>query len=151
VEEQTLPLLFGSLPDRAPPRDVLADRAKYQRTLHALHILCQPPALFDVFVIRLTTKLDILGTPTSVAVDKEATAAYAHSILLTILQTLTAKVDEKHSDVPRYIERLLPRLFNLFIYAAYTSEDSYSIYQDPRLLQTAGQIITLVLETAPLE
>lgn len=153
IEQETLPLFFSSLPDRAPAQDMTVERGKYQRTLRALKILCQPPDLFEVLVIHLTTKLDILGTASTseMSYNKEATAAYAHSILTCILQTLTAKIDDKHTDIPKYIERLVTRLFNLIIYSAYTSEESYYIYHDHRTLQTAGRIVTLVVQVISFE
>ncbi|KAJ4000828.1 ARM repeat-containing protein [Lentinula boryana] len=148
IKEQTLPLLFSILPEDAPGRDAALDRARAWRILSALNTLCRPVELFETLVIRLTTKLDLLCVPSDTAplpVDREPRAAYAHSILTTLHQTLLVKVDDGHADVAKYIESLVPRLFNLFIYSALVSKDDDSIATDPRLITVAGQIITTVV------
>lgn len=149
--DQTLPLLFNDLPDRAPPRDAVADRIKYRRVLTALSTLCQQPELFEVFMIRLTTRVELLCSATDIEADLEPRAAYAHAILKSIAQTMSSKVDEKHVDVPKYIDRLVPRLFNLFIYSALTSDGGYVIATDPRLILVAGDIISLVTQCLTVE
>ncbi|PBK72546.1 ARM repeat-containing protein [Armillaria solidipes] len=151
VVDQTLPLLFNDLPDRAPPRDAVADRIKYRRVLTALSTLCQQPELFEVFMIRLTTRVELLCSATDIEADLEPRAAYAHAILKSIAQTMSSKVDEKHADVPKYIDRLVPRLFNLFIYSALTSDGGYVIATDPRLILVAEDIISLVTQCLTVE
>ncbi|KAK0239096.1 ARM repeat-containing protein [Armillaria nabsnona] len=151
VVDQTLPLLFNDLPDRAPPRDAVADRIKYRRVLTALSTLCQQPELFEVFMIRLTTRVELLCSATDIEADLEPRAAYAHAILKSIAQTMSSKVDEKHVDVPKYIDRLVPRLFNLFIYSALTSDGGYVIATGPRLILVAGDIISLVTQCLTVE
>ncbi|SJL03979.1 uncharacterized protein ARMOST_07336 [Armillaria ostoyae] len=152
VVDQTLPLLFNDLPDRAPPRDAVADRIKYRRVLTALSTLCQQPELFEVFMIRLTTRVELLCSATDIEADLEPRAAYAHAILKSIAQTMSSKVDEKHADVPKYIDRLVPRLFNLFIYSALTSDGGKvhaSAYQvhDANILADASGFLSQQLET----
>ncbi|THU86243.1 ARM repeat-containing protein [Dendrothele bispora CBS 962.96] len=146
IREQTLPLLFGSLPDRAPERNAAADRVKLWRTLSALSTLCTEPELFETFVIRLLTKLDLLCFPAMADADKEPAAAYAHSILTTIYQTVLAKAEDGHADVPKYIESLVPRLFHLFIYSAFAF-DNDSVANDPKLVATGGHIITVIVRS----
>lgn len=153
VQEQTLPLLFSSLPDKAPDREAASDRAKCWRTLSALTTLCVHPELFETLVIRLTTKLDLICAPRTsfeTREDAEPDSAYAHSLLKTIANTLSAKVDARHPDVPKYIDRLVPRLYNLFIYCA-LQPGSYIIANDPRLVSVAGDIIMLVTQCLPLQ
>ncbi|KAH8111038.1 ARM repeat-containing protein [Phellopilus nigrolimitatus] len=154
VEESTLPLLFTSLPDSPPARDAHADRAKYWRTLRWLARLCVSAPLFETLVVRLSTKLDLVCAPKTScgeAQDTETRTAYAHSILRTLTSVLELKVNARHSDVPKYIDRLVPRLYNLFIYLS-SAETSYGfIVTDSRLLSVAGQVITLVVQTIPIE
>lgn len=153
IEETTLPLLFSSLPDRAPPRAAHAERAKYWRILRWLTKLCLPAPLFETLVVRLSTKLDIICAPLSGVEDPdpEPRAAYAHSILKTLVKVLDIKIVAKHPDVSKYIDRLLPRLFNLFIYLATSEKERGRIDADPRLLDVAGQIITLIVQSVPAE
>ena len=151
VSDNTLPLLFTSLPDRAPPRDAEADRIKYWRTLASLKKLCTQPDLFETLVVRLSTKLDLLcvpsGSETSATEDLEPAAAYAHSILKTLADVLATKIELGHTDVVKYVDRLVPRLYNLFVYSALEAETREVVATDPRLLAVAAQIVTLVTQT----
>ncbi|KAI0629374.1 ARM repeat-containing protein [Trametes polyzona] len=152
VSRNTLPMLFTSLPDKAPPRDAEADRIRYWRTLSYLKRLCTQPDLFETLVVRLSTKLDLLCVPSPSAEeqatdDLEPAAAYAHSILKTLADVLSAKIDLGHADVAKYIDRLVPRLYNLFIYSALLAEERPMPATDPRLLAVTAQIITLITQT----
>ncbi|KAF8967720.1 ARM repeat-containing protein [Flammula alnicola] len=156
VAEQTLPLLFSSLPDFAPSRESVSERTKYWQTLSALHRLCIQQELFENLVIRLTTKLDLLCFPSAeqarvVSADPEPSAAYAHMILKTLAQALDTKVKKKHPDVVKYIDRLVPSIFNLFVASAFLSEEQTMIATEPRLIQVAGEIITLVVQSLSLQ
>lgn len=151
VEEQTLPLLFSALPDIAPSRDAATERLKCWRVLSTLKTLCTQAELFETLIIRLTTKLDLICAPSAGTIeiedDPEPRAAYAHSILKTISQTLSAKVDKAHPDVSKYVDRLVPRLYSLFIYSALVGDNQNMVATDPRLVEAAGEIITLVIQT----
>jgi hypothetical protein len=150
IEVQTLPLLFSFLPDKAPLRNATAERVKYWRALSGLSKLCRHPELFEILVIRLTTKLDIIcATPSGDATDNELNAAYAHSILTTIAATLAFKVDNSHADVPKYIDRLVPRLLHLLIFSSVVTSDQLPIAADLRIVKITARILTLVAETLP--
>ncbi|KAF9006023.1 ARM repeat-containing protein [Cyathus striatus] len=149
IKDQTLPLLFSSLPDVAPSREAVAERAKCWRILSALKVLCVQPELFETLVIRLTTKLDLICIAKEW--DSEPSAAYAHSILKTISLTLSTKVDQGHPDVVKYVDRLVPRIFNLFIHSALVPNRASMVATNTRLLQVAGEIITLVIQTLSLQ
>lgn len=150
-----MPLLFSTLPDQAPPREATSDRAKYWRILSALGELCLQPELFEILVIRLTTKLDLICIPAmkspSAQTDAEPTAAYAHAILTVISTTLTKKAQKGDADLPKYRTRLTPRIYNLFIHSALLSETNYMVAAHPRLIAVAAQIITAVTQTIPAE
>ncbi len=152
ISEATLPLLFNSLPDRAPPRSADLERQKYWRTLAFLKRLCIQPDLFETLVVRLTTKLDLLCSPGNTSEgrieDIEPTAAYAHSILRTLSDALAAKIGKGHTDVPKYIDRLLPRLYHLHISAALSLEDSVTrVAAGERLVAVSAEIVTMVTQT----
>ncbi|EAU90313.2 hypothetical protein CC1G_08995 [Coprinopsis cinerea okayama7 len=150
IVDQTLPLLFSSLSDSAPARDAVEERAKCWKILSYLEALCTPPSLFETLVIRLTTKLELLCSPSNQPEDSEPTAAYAHVILKTLANTLAKKVVKANPDVPKYLDRLVSRIFNLFIYTALEShEDKPSVTTDHRLIEVAAEVITLVVRTLP--
>ncbi|KIK23072.1 hypothetical protein PISMIDRAFT_29572 [Pisolithus microcarpus 441] len=161
VATQVLPPLFLALPDRPPPRDAHPQRAAYWHALSALSQLCTQPELFETFVIRLTTKLDLLCSPLPSAStnpppadildaeEMEPAAAYAHAILTALGNTLSAKVSKSRpdADVPKYINTLLPRLFRLCLEAAVSKEQQ--VFADMRLLRVVARIIGLVVEASP--
>jgi DNA repair/transcription protein MET18/MMS19 len=154
VEEQTLPLLFSSLPDRAPSKDDTLARHVYRKTLSQLQVICHQAELFETLVIRVLARLDLLCSaandlPTE---DLEATAAYAHSLLHSIAQVLVIKLDEHHPDVPKHIERLVPCLFNLFIASSFSDKEAGQLAaSEPRLISVAGRIITMVIQSVPTQ
>jgi DNA repair/transcription protein MET18/MMS19 len=150
VVEQTLPILFSGLPDGAPAREAAAGRAQVWKTLSYLQTLCTEPQLFDTLVVRLTTRLEHLYSKAGEVGDVEPSAAYAHAILKTLANTLQVKVSKKHADVAKYLERLVVRLFNIFVYSALEFKETAATFlEDPRLLQAAAQCMTLVVRSLP--
>ena len=71
----------------------------------------------------------------------------------TLADVLGAKIEAGHTDVVKYIDRLVPRLFNLFVWAALELEGEAEggararVATDPRLLAVGAQIVTLVTQT----
>ncbi|KAF8141740.1 ARM repeat-containing protein [Boletus edulis] len=161
LANQTLPSLFAMLPEQAPSRDAQTERAEYWRALRVLSKLCVQPTLFEILVIRLIAKLELLcslsmaqevsagGTPR--AEEIERSAAYAHALLVTLANTLSTKVSKTppDPDVPKYVDQLLSHLFRLFLVAAVTSERR--IMQDQRLLRAGARIVKLVVEALSIE
>ncbi|KAF8587853.1 ARM repeat-containing protein [Ramaria rubella] len=155
IEDTTLPLLFSSLPDTAPPREAVAEHAQYRRILSNLATLCAAPALFETLVIRLSTKLDLIcASPIITSTDQEVNAAYANFILLSLSNVLARKVDAGHMDIPKYLDRLVPRLYNLFIHAAMTGEKAIvaaGVARHPRLIEAGSNVIKQILQTVPVK
>jgi DNA repair/transcription protein MET18/MMS19 len=142
---------------------------KILNVLSALETLCVQAQLFETLVVRLTTKLDLICvpnahslTPSSATEEEvEVHAAYAHWILTTLSKTLQKKVDRGDPDIAKYIERLVPMIFNLFIFAAFVASDRgdeeterwrkrAAVATNPRLVKQAGEIMTLVVQALPL-
>ncbi|KAG8918476.1 hypothetical protein FRC00_012446, partial [Tulasnella sp. 408] len=160
VEQTTLPLLFGNLPDRAPTPDAKAERASYQRTLKCLSTLCLQQALFETLVIRLSTKLELVCSEfpplaegkdeNEVTVLREHSAAYVHALLQTLEDALDFKTASKlDADIPKYLDRLVPRLYALFVEAATSPKPSLALATDVRLLEVASGVILRVVRCNP--
>jgi len=147
VSETTLPLLFASLPDHPPGRADATARDRYWSTLTSLTQLCTQPALFETLVVRLSTKLELLCTPASEVTDVEPAAAYAHALLTTLANVLEKKVERGDVDVPKYIDRLVPRVCNLFFYAALADDKKNLVMTDSRLVSVASRIVNLIGES----
>ncbi|KAF8489304.1 ARM repeat-containing protein [Gautieria morchelliformis] len=154
VEETTLPLLFSTLPDSAPPAEAYVEHALYQRVLTNLTTLCVSPPLFETLVIRLSTKLDLICASTTTVSEQNVNSAYAHFILSCLSNVLTKKVEAGHADIPKYLDRLVPRLYNLFIYAAITGEHrdaAVGVARHPRLIQAGARVVQQIMQTVPSE
>ncbi|KZV63176.1 ARM repeat-containing protein [Peniophora sp. CONT] len=154
VSQNTLPLLFSLLPDEAPTREDVAGREKYWNVLSSLSRLCEQAVLFETLVVRLSTKLDLLCSPNPSASrrDPEPTAAYAHSILNTLSGVLEKKVERGDADVPKYIDRLVLPLLNLFIGGAVSKDDPSNLpVTDFRLILLVSNIVNLVMQTLSAE
>ncbi|KAJ7906016.1 ARM repeat-containing protein [Mycena leptocephala] len=151
VRDQTLPLLLNFLPARAPPRDDVSARARYQHVLNALSTLCGPPPLFETLVEALAPRLVAITFHSSSSSsggaeeDLELRAAYLHALLAAIKRALASKVDEGHTDVAGYADSLVPVLYGLCVHAAL--HDGGGPATDARVVGVMGDIIGLVVQS----
>ncbi|KAJ7227826.1 RNAPII transcription regulator C-terminal-domain-containing protein [Mycena haematopus] len=145
VRDQTLPLLLTSLPARAPQRDAVSARARYQHVLSALCTLCSPPPLFQALVLALTPRLTALAFPADSDADGdlELPAAYLHALLTAVKRTLAGKVDDGHADVAGYADSLVPVLYGVCVRAALRGGPA----REPRVVGVAGDIVGLVVQS----
>ncbi len=142
----TLPLLFSSLPDQAPARDDAEGRENYRMGLSALSRLCAQPNLFETLVVRLSVRLSLLYAPVTAPEDTEPSAAYAYALLSTIADVLARKVENGDVDVTKYLDRLVPRLFNLALYGALVTTGNTGV-ADPRVIDVISRLINLVTQS----
>jgi len=146
VEETTLPLLFHNLPDHSPALHDLTAREKYRSILKSLSELCTQPALFETLVIRITTKLELLSSSPVEQLPAETTdeeyreceIAFAFDLLHCLSTVIESKIKEKHVDLVKHFDRIIPRLYTLVIGAA--SENERALFRDARLLSIVGKI-----------
>lgn len=125
-----------------------------RQTLLSLQNLCVEPELFEILVVRLTTKLDLICFPSEERIaqlkgDLEPVAAYAHSILKTLSDCLATKEQKKDADLVKYIERLVPLIFNLFISSAFLSKERPMVATNSRLITVGGGIINHIVRSLP--
>jgi DNA repair/transcription protein MET18/MMS19 len=152
LEETTLPLLFTSLPDTAPAKDAESERSKYRRILSYLSVICIHPNLFDILVIRVTTKLELIFARQEGDGDKrECNAAYAYSLLSTLQTVLVTKVERGHVDVQKYVERFVPKLYELFFESAFGSKEGERVGTDSRLIGVAAGVVSAVVGASSRE
>ncbi|WVQ79530.1 hypothetical protein IAT38_001629 [Cryptococcus sp. DSM 104549] len=157
IESTTLPLLFHNLPDSAPALEAVTEREKYRSILGSLAALCVQPALFQTLVIRVTTKLDLLASSPfrapSVVLDdpmdggaspstdeRECTIAYAWDLLNTLSTVIDTKRKEKHVDIGKYFDQLVPRLYTLVVVAAQARGGGEPLFRDRRLVGVVARV-----------
>jgi len=146
VEDTTLPLLFHNLPDHSPTISDVTTREKYRSILKSLSELCIQPTLFETLVIRITTKLELISSSstdelpaeTSEEDYRECEIAFAFDLLHCLSSVIDTKIKEKHVDVAKHFDRIIPRLYTLVIGAASGREGA--LFQDTRLLAIVGRI-----------
>lgn len=160
LEETTLPMLFGRLPDRMPEpaKDSTPSsdgRGVVRRTLGALARLCAQPDLFDMLVVKLFTKLDLTCASTFKTKEEwEANVGYVRGLLVTVLTVLEEKTTKGHTDVPRYGVILCPRLFSLILSAATRDVEQDAqppVAADPRVVRDIGRLLTLLVRGLNVE
>lgn len=158
IEATTLPPLFHALPDRAPSISQEKARDTYRSVLHSLSQLCALPALFETLVIRVLTKLDLLSTPSPTPTDspddpmdaqpgldqRECSVAYAWDLIHCLAGVVDTKLEEKHVDVVKHFDTVVPRLFALCIESASVkrSKNRSPLFSDRRLLVVIGRLVT---------
>jgi DNA repair/transcription protein MET18/MMS19 len=130
-------------------REDIEGREKYRRGLSALSHLCVQPDLFETLVVRLSVRLSFLYAPTTAPEDPEPSAAYAHALLSTLADVLARKVEGGDLDVPKYVDRLVPRLFNLAAYGVLAAPGSAGVTDvaDPRVIGVSARLVNLVVQS----
>ncbi|KAG8854442.1 hypothetical protein FRB96_007504 [Tulasnella sp. 330] len=161
IENITLRSMFSALPDIAPSRDAKIERATYQSILKSLSALCSQPDLFETFVIRLFTKLELICSAVITMADRlstnelqtaaECNAAYAHAILATIDDVLKTKTSQGHTDLPKYTDRIVGRLFALVVDAAGRPDKGAAIAIHSRLLKVSESILLSLIRCMTTE
>lgn len=148
VEELALPVLIEQLPDRPPPREDTKAQARITSALAALRTICAHPVLFEKLVIRLSTKIDLVATAEGTG---EMASAYIRIILSTLSGLLNEKLEKGHADVGKYVERLVPALYSLFLRRIGEDERMEEIKIDIKVVDSAAEIISLVVSALPAE
>lgn len=157
IEEISLPILFGFLPDTAPSKGDVDGREGCIHALSSLEVLCTHPHLFERLIVHLTTKIEIVNSQTidtgsGLDLDGlEASIVYAHAMFKTLDAVITKKLDQDDKDVAKYIERFVPRLYYLFFEAAVSTDGQKPVGQDPRLISDASEIVSSIVSVLPPE
>lgn len=168
VETITLPLLFHNLPDQAPLLTETEARRKYRGILHSLAKLCVQPGLFETLVIRVTNKLDTLaGSPLSPRSNRdpdgphdqdgtidvrECTVAYAWDLLDCLSAVVDSKIREKHADVIKQFDQIVPRVYGLSVAAAAPRLGNIEpLFRDQRLLEATGRLSETLAGELPVD
>lgn len=150
IESVTLPLLFHRLPDQAPTTSDVTAREKYRSILDSLSQLCVQPTLFETLVIRINNKLELLASSSpatsSVSEDssedaRECTVSYAFDLINALSTVIDSKLAAKHTDLVKYFDQIIPRLYSLVIAAAAPRVGTViPVFRDRRLLSAIARV-----------
>lgn len=144
LEESTLPVLFGMLPDRIQSGDD-QDRVKgrIRRALGSLARLCDSTDFFDMLIVRLSTKIDLVCVSTE---EQEANIGYAQGLINTMIVVLEEKMTRKDRDTARY-GSLVPRLIGNVVEASLRSDSSTisTVTGNRKVIRDIGRLNTLLV------
>lgn len=149
VENTTLPLLFSALPDRILGAQDQVDKVKstIRYALGSLSRLCDAPDFFELLVVRMETKLDLLcATEFHHSEELEANIGYARGVINTLSTVLQVKMQAKHRDTGRYGVTIVPRLLGIVLEASLRPGSSKRVASDRRVIKELGSLITLLVQ-----
>jgi DNA repair/transcription protein MET18/MMS19 len=148
VEELALPVLIKQLPDQPPHKEDTKAQAGITSALAALRTICVHPVLFERLVIWLITKIDLVATAEGTG---DMASAYIHIMLGTLSGLLSEKLEKGHADVGKYVERLVPALYSLFLRGTGKDENMDGVELGVKIVDDAAEIISLVISALPAE
>lgn len=146
IESTTLPILFTMLPSLAPP-PVSPESEAYRRSLASLAALSLHPNLFEILSLRLLARLEsVCAAAFTDPGEQSANSLYTHHLLATLRAVLVQKAARGDEDIQKYVEKLVPRLFGIFVMPTVSSMDTGEVALDSRLLADAGEVITIIVQ-----
>jgi len=157
IEEVVLPPLFGLLSEQAPSRQDQVGIDRYRLGLAALAELCTLPELFETLIIRFLARLEtIFHSSDSIVAHNDKTqygqnVLYALHILVAFRIVLEKKIKKNHTDLQRYSESVLSRLYSFLIQPTLNNVSSRHIGKEPRIIEGVGKIATLFVQQMDLQ
>ncbi|KAF9913342.1 hypothetical protein EC991_000104 [Linnemannia zychae] len=142
VRSMALPSFFEVLPTSQNDMDVdtVVQRKSPEYILNAVTKIGSEPTLFADIVPQILEKLDL------VANDFSSThATYPIALLTTLLVLLRSKAAQGHSDLPQYLDNLVPRLIGLCIYPTVSADDGDSVMKNAEILDVVAGITRVVM------
>ena len=142
VRSMALPSFFEMLPTSQNDMDVdtVVQKKSPEYILNAVTKIGAEPTLFADVVPQILEKLDL------VAHDFSSThATYPIALLTTLLVLLRSKASQGHSDLPQYLDNLVPRLIGLCIYPTVSLDDGDSVMKNSEILEVVAGITRVVM------
>lgn len=134
LERSTLPILFSQLPSEASD----TSDTSYKTALNSLARLCINPHLTEPLILRLMSRVEALSSSTQ--------SLYAHHLLFALLAVFRKKVEQGHTDLIKYAEGVVGRLFAMFLCSSEEAKQG-EVRNDARIADEAGQIISVLVRT----
>ncbi|CAG8494992.1 1280_t:CDS:10, partial [Ambispora gerdemannii] len=154
VLEISLPTFIAHLPDDADSLQkntmTMASNKKfatYNTALDALAKFAIEPLLFQVFVDAVIKKLNNIRSETGVVSE------YLQALLSALYNILLKKADLKHSDLARYVDILLSRLFAFSVGPTLNNDDQSmdNVFLDLKILERVAAIISIITRNLDIE
>ncbi|KAG0242236.1 RNAPII transcription regulator C-terminal-domain-containing protein [Mortierella sp. GBAus27b] len=142
VRAMALPPFFAILP--ASQNDMDVDTVVQKRSpefiLNAITKIGLEPTLFSEIVPQILEKVDLVSKELS-----SSSASYPISLLTTLLVLLRSKAEKGHSDLPQYLDQLVPRLFAMCVFPTVTADDSDHVMKNSEVLDIVAGIARVIM------
>ncbi|KAG0281713.1 hypothetical protein BGZ95_000053 [Linnemannia exigua] len=142
VRSMALPSFFEMLPTSQNDMDVdtVVQRKSPEYILNAITKIGSEPTLFADIVPQILEKLDLVANDFS-----SSHATYPIALLTTLLVLLRSKASQGHSDLPQYLDNLVPRLIGLCIYPTVSANDGDSVMKNAEIIDVVAGITRVVM------
>ncbi|KAF9359838.1 hypothetical protein BGX26_011306 [Mortierella sp. AD094] len=142
IRSMALPALFEMLPSSQSDMEVdtVIQKKSPEYILNAVTKIGLEPTLFADIVPHILEKIDLVSSD-----SHSPSATYSISLLTTLLVLLRAKAELKHSDIPQYLDQLVPRLLGMCIFPTVSADDADHIMKKPEILDIVAGITRILM------
>ncbi|KAF9960367.1 hypothetical protein BGZ72_007172 [Mortierella alpina] len=142
IRSMALPALFEMLPTTQNDMDVdtVVQKKSPEYILNAVTKIGLEPTLFADVVPPILEKIEIVSSEFN-----SSSATYPIALLTTLLVLVRSKAERKHSDLPQYLDSLVPRLVGMCIYPTVSSDDADNVMKNPEILNVVAGITRVIM------
>ncbi|KAG0005423.1 hypothetical protein BGZ79_004840 [Entomortierella chlamydospora] len=142
IRTMALPPLFEMLPSSQSDMEVdtVIQKKSPEYILNAVTKIGLEPTLFADIVPHILEKVDLVSSD-----PHSSSATYPISLLTTLLVLLRKKAELKHSDIPQYLDQLVPRLLGMCIFPTVCADDADHIMKKPEILDVVARITRILM------
>ncbi|KAF9936405.1 hypothetical protein BGZ67_002401 [Mortierella alpina] len=142
IRSMALPALFEMLPTTQNDMDVdtVVQKKSPEYILNAVTKIGLEPTLFADVVPPILEKIEVVSSEFN-----SSSATYPIALLTTLLVLVRSKAERKHSDLPQYLDSLVPRLIGMCIYPTVSSDDADNVMKNSEILNVVAGITRVIM------
>ncbi|KAG9326737.1 hypothetical protein KVV02_008627 [Mortierella alpina] len=142
IRSMALPALFEMLPTTQNDMDVdtVVQKKSPEYILNAVTKIGLEPTLFADVVPPILEKIEVVSSEFN-----SSNATYPIALLTTLLVLVRSKAERKHSDLPQYLDSLVPRLIGMCIYPTVSSDDADNVMKNSEILNVVAGITRVIM------
>ncbi|KAG0210627.1 hypothetical protein BGX28_009152 [Mortierella sp. GBA30] len=142
IRSMALPALFETLPTSQNDMDVdtVVQKKSPEYILNAVTKIGLEPSLFADVVPPILEKIDLVSSDLN-----SSNATYPIALLTTLLVLVRSKAERGHSDLPQYLDNLVPRLIGMCVYPTVSQDDADNVMKNPEILDVVAGITRVVM------
>ncbi|KAF9435406.1 hypothetical protein BGZ76_006356, partial [Entomortierella beljakovae] len=142
IRSMALPAFFEMLPTSQDDMDIdtVVKKKSPEYILNAITKVGLEPSLFRDIVPHILEKVDLVSKD-----FQGSNTTYHINLLVTLLNLLLEKAERKHSDLPQYLDQLVPRLLGMCIFPTVTAENANNIMGSSEILDVVAGITRIIM------